>query len=119
MACRRVNPHEGNPAFCGEFLGPLISFFRVQGEDDGIAMANDSDFGLAGSVWMKDDARGLRLASRVDAGMPFFNNIDWSDAKLPFGGIKHSGRGRELSRMGIQEFVNRKLVRSGRMAAPA
>ena len=96
-----------------------MSFFRVQGEGDGIALANDSDFGLAGLVWMKDDARGLRLASRVDAAMPFFNNIDWSVAKLPFGGIKHSGRGRELSRMGIQEFVNRKLVRSRRMAAPA
>ena len=118
MACRSVNPHDGNPAFCGEFLGPVVSFFRVNGEDDGIALANDSDFGLAISVWMKDDARGLRLASRVDAGMPLFNNIDWSDAKLPFG-IKHSGRGRELSHTGIQEFVNRKLVRSGRMAAPA
>ena len=119
MACRSVNPHDGNPAFCGEFLGPVVSFFRVKGDDDGITLANESDFGLAGSVWMKDDARGLRLASRVDAGMPFFNNIDWSDAKLPFGGIKHSGRGRELSRTGIQEFVNKKLIRSGRMAAPA
>ena len=108
----------GNPAFRDEFFGPVVSLFRVKSEDDAIALANDSDFGLAGSVWTKDDARGLRVASRVDAGMLFVNNIDWSDAELPFGGIKHSGYGRELGRMGIQEFVNKKLVRSGRIAAP-
>jgi succinate-semialdehyde dehydrogenase/glutarate-semialdehyde dehydrogenase len=108
----------GNPAFRDEFFGPVVSFFRVKSEDEAIALANDSDFGLAGSVWTQDEARGLRVASRVDAGMLFVNNIDWSDAELPFGGIKHSGYGRELGRMGIQEFVNKKLVRSGRMAAP-
>ena len=58
------------------------------------------------------------MASRVDAGMLFVNNLDWTDAELPFGGIKHSGYGRELGRMGIQEFVNKKLVRSGPMVAP-
>ena len=107
-----------NPAFRDEFFGPVVSFFRVKSEDEAIALANDSDFGLAGSVWTKDEARGLRIASRVDAGMLFVNNIDWSDAELPFGGIKHSGYGRELGRVGIQEFVNKKLVRSGRIAAP-
>lgn len=108
----------GNPAFRDEFFGPVVSFFRVKSEDEAIALANDSDFGLAGSVWTQDEARGLRVASRVDTGMMFVNNIDWTDAELPFGGIKHSGYGRELGRMGIQEFVNKKLVRSGAIAAP-
>ena len=108
----------GNPAFRDEFFGPVVSFFRVNSEDEAIALANDSDFGLGGSVWTKDQARGLRVASRVDAGMLFVNNLDWADAELPFGGIKHSGYGRELGQMGIQEFVNKKLVRSGHLAAP-
>jgi len=106
-----------NPAFRDEFFGPVVSFYRVKNEDDAIALANDSDLGLGGSVWTRDEARGLRMASRIDAGMLFVNNIDWADASLPFGGIKHSGYGRELGRMGIQEFVNRKLVRSGHIAA--
>ncbi|MDP3701138.1 MAG: NAD-dependent succinate-semialdehyde dehydrogenase [Hylemonella sp.] len=108
----------GNPAFREEFFGPVVSFFRVKSEEEAIALANDSDFGLGGSVWTKDAARGLRVASRVDAGMLFVNNLDWDHAELPFGGIKHSGYGRELGRMGIQEFVNKKLVRSGHLAAP-
>lgn len=108
----------GNPAFRDEFFGPVVSFYRVKTEDGAIALANDSDFGLGGSVWTKDEARGQRVASRVDTGMMFVNNIDWVDAELPFGGIKHSGYGRELGNMGIQEFVNKKLVRTGHIAAP-
>jgi succinate-semialdehyde dehydrogenase/glutarate-semialdehyde dehydrogenase len=109
----------GNPTFRDEFFGPVAPFVRVKSKDEAIALANDSDFGLAGSVWTKDEARGLRVASRIDAGMLFVNNLDWADAELPFGGIKHSGYGRELGHMGIQEFVNKKLVRSGHIAAPA
>jgi succinate-semialdehyde dehydrogenase/glutarate-semialdehyde dehydrogenase len=108
----------GNPAFRDEFFGPVVSFFRVKTEDEAIALANDSDFGLAGSVWTKDEARGKRVASQIDTGMMFVNNIDWVDADLPFGGIKNSGYGRELGSMGIQEFVNKKLVRSGHLPAP-
>ena len=100
-----------NPAFRDEFFGPVAMFFRVKDEDAAIALANDSDFGLGGSVFTKDIARGKRVASRVDTGMMFINNISWSDAELPFGGIKNSGYGRELGDMGIQEFVNKKLVR--------
>jgi len=108
----------GNPAFRDEFFGPVAMFFRVKDEDAAIALANDSDFGLGGSVFTKDVARGKRVASRVDTGMMFINNISWSDAELPFGGIKDSGYGRELGDMGIQEFVNKKLIRFGSIEAP-
>lgn len=108
-----------NPAFRDEFFGPVASFYRVKNEDEAIALANDSDFGLGGSVWTKDVARGKRVASRVDTGMMFINNIDWTDAELPFGGIKNSGYGRELGDMGIQQFVNKKLVRIHKSSAPA
>jgi len=108
----------GNPAFRDEFFGPVAMFFRVKDEDAAIALANDSDFGLGGSVFTKDIARGKRVASRVDTGMMFVNNISWSDAELPFGGIKASGYGRELGDMGIQEFVNKKLVRTLVAEAP-
>jgi succinate-semialdehyde dehydrogenase/glutarate-semialdehyde dehydrogenase len=97
-----------NPAFREEFFGPVALFFRVKNEDEAIALANDSDFGLGGSVFTNDVARGKRVASRVDTGMMFINNISWSDAELPFGGIKNSWYGRELGDMGIQEFVNKK-----------
>ena len=93
-------------------------FFRVKDEDAAIALANDSDFGLGGSVFTKDIARGKRVASRVETGMMFINNISWSDAELPFGGIKDSGYGRELGDMGIQQFVNKKLVRYVAAEAP-
>ena len=108
-----------NPAFREEFFGPVALFFRVKDEDEAIAIANDSDFGLGGSVWTKDVARGRRVASRVETGMMFINNIDWTDAELPFGGIKDSGYGRELGDMGIQQFVNKKLVRIHDAKAPA
>jgi succinate-semialdehyde dehydrogenase / glutarate-semialdehyde dehydrogenase len=107
-----------NPAFRDEFFGPVALFFRVKDEDEAIALANDSDFGLGGSVFTKDVARGKRVASRVETGMMFINNISWSDAELPFGGIKNSGYGRELGDMGIQEFVNKKLVRTLVAEAP-
>jgi succinate-semialdehyde dehydrogenase/glutarate-semialdehyde dehydrogenase len=107
-----------NPAFRQEFFGPVALFFRVADENAAIALANDSDFGLGGSVFTKDVARGKRVATRVETGMMFINNISWSDAELPFGGIKDSGYGRELGDMGIQEFVNKKLVRTAHLEAP-
>ena len=109
----------GNPAFRDEFFGPVALFFRVKDEAAAIALANDSDFGLGGSVFTGDEARGRHLASQIDTGMMFINNIDWSDAELPFGGIRNSGYGRELGNLGIQEFVNKKLVRTARLDAPA
>jgi len=109
----------GNPAFRDEFFGPVVSFYRVKDEAAAIALANDCDYGLGGSVWTNDEARGQRVASLVDTGMMFVNNIDWADADLPFGGIKSSGYGRELGHIGIQAFVNKKLVRTGHVAAPS
>jgi succinate-semialdehyde dehydrogenase / glutarate-semialdehyde dehydrogenase len=100
-----------NPAFREEFFGPVALLFRVQNEDEAVALANDSDFGLGGSVFTKDIARGKRIARRIDTGMVFINHPTWTTPDLPFGGIKNSGYGRELSRMGIQEFVNKKLIR--------
>lgn len=107
-----------NPAFREEFFGPVASFYRVKDEEAAIALANCSDFGLGGSVFTADVARGKSVASRIDTGMMFVNGIDWSDAELPFGGIKQSGYGRELGKMGIQEFVNWKLVRTSDVDAP-
>ncbi len=113
----------GDPMDDATTLGPLSTesalVFRVKDDDAAIALANDSDFGLGGSVWTTDVARGERVASRVETGMMFVNYIDWFDAELPFGGIKNSGYGRELGDMGIQEFVNEKLVRVVSMEAPA
>ena len=108
-----------NPAFRDEFFGPVAMFFPVKDEAAAIELANDSDFGLGGSVFTRDVARGKRVASQIDTGMMFINNISWSDAELPFGGIKNSGYGRELGDMGIQEFVNKKLVRYVLADAPA
>lgn len=114
-----TNIKPGNPAYREEFFGPVALFFRVKNEDEAVALANDSDFGLGGSVFTKDVARGKRVASRIDTGMVFVNHPTWTAADLPFGGIKTSGYGRELSSLGIQEFVNKKLVRNSSIDAPA
>jgi succinate-semialdehyde dehydrogenase/glutarate-semialdehyde dehydrogenase len=100
-----------NPAFRDEFFGPVVLFFPVKDEEEAIALANDSDFGLGGSVFTQDVARGKRVASRMETGMVFINHPTWTSPDLPFGGIKNSGYGHELSHLGIQEFVNKKLIR--------
>jgi succinate-semialdehyde dehydrogenase/glutarate-semialdehyde dehydrogenase len=114
-----TNIKPGNPAYREEFFGPVALLFRVGNEDEAIALANDSDFGLGGSVFTKDIPRGKRVAGRVDTGMMFVNHPTWTAPDLPFGGIKNSGYGRELSSLGIQEFVNKKLVRVESIDAPA
>lgn len=108
-----------NPAFDDEFFGPVALFFRVKDEDHAVELANDSQFGLGGSVYTQDIARGKRVAARVETGMMFINQPTGSSPDLPFGGIGNSGYGRELSSSGIQEFVNKKLVWSMAMDAPA
>jgi succinate-semialdehyde dehydrogenase/glutarate-semialdehyde dehydrogenase len=106
-----TNIQPGNPAYREEFFGPVALFFRVKDEDEAVALANDSDFGLGGSVFTQDVEWGKFVASRIDTGMVFINQPTWTTPDLPFGGIKNSGYGRELSGLGIQEFVNKKLVR--------
>lgn len=108
-----------NPAYREEFFGPVALLFRVKNEMEAVALANDSDFGLGGSIFTRDVARGQRVARRIDTGMVFINHPTWTAADLPFGGIKHSGYGHELSAAGIQEFVNKKLIRTASInAAP-
>ncbi len=101
---------KGTPAYLEEFFGPVALFFRVANEDEAVALANDSTYGLGGSVFTADIERGKRVASRIETGMVFVNHPTWTAPELPFGGIKHSGYGHELSGLGIQEFVNKKLV---------
>ena len=93
-----------------EVFGPSAAVFRVSDEDEAIAVANDIDYGLGASVWTEDLERGERIARAFDAGMAYVNQLVKSDPRLPFGGVKNSGYGRELGRHGIHEFVNRKTV---------
>jgi succinate-semialdehyde dehydrogenase/glutarate-semialdehyde dehydrogenase len=83
---------------------------RARDEDDAIRIANDSPFGLGGSIWTRDTQRGDRLARQMQSGATFVNGMVKSDPRLPFGGIKNSGYGRELSHHGIHEFVNAKTI---------
>ena len=99
-----------NPAYKQEFFGPVALIFPAKDEDEAIAIANDSPFGLGGSVYTVDTERGKRVASRIQTGMVFINYPDVSAPDLPFGGIKSSGYGKELSNLGIKEFVNEKLI---------
>lgn len=101
----------GNPAYSEEFFGPVALFFQVANEAAAVALANDSPYGLGGSVYTQDLARGKRVARQIDTGMVFINAPAASSPELPFGGVKNSGYGRELSGAGIQEFVNKKLIR--------
>jgi succinate-semialdehyde dehydrogenase/glutarate-semialdehyde dehydrogenase len=114
-----TNIKPSNPAYREEFFGPVALFFRVKNEDEAVALANDSDFGLGGSIFTADVARGKRVANRIETGMVFINHPTWTATDLPFGGIKNSGYGRELSSLGIQEFVNKKLIRVDSINAPA
>ncbi len=109
----------GNPGYREEFFGPVALIFTVKNVDEAVALANDSDYGLGGSVFTKDVALGKQVASRMDTGMVFINHPTWTACDLPFGGIKNSGYGRELSALGIQEFVNKKLVRTSSIEAAA
>ena len=103
-------PPEGSPPRDEEVFGPVAALFEASSDAEAIELANDTEFGLGASVWTDDLDRGERFAAEFEAGMAFVNSIVASDPRVPFGGIKRSGYGRELSRHGIHEFVNPKTV---------
>ncbi|MGV9803196.1 NAD-dependent succinate-semialdehyde dehydrogenase [Mycobacterium sp. NPDC003449] len=105
---------EDNTAYREELFGPVAIVHKAGSEDEAIALANDTPFGLGSYVFTTDADQAARVADRIDAGMVFVNAVGAEGAELPFGGIKRSGFGRELGRFGIEEFVNKKLIRTVR-----
>ncbi|QIO24374.1 aldehyde dehydrogenase family protein [Haloarcula sp. JP-L23] len=100
----------GCPVDTEKVFGPVAAVYEIDDEDAAIRKANDTAFGLGASIWTEDRVRGERLARRVGAGCVYVNQLVKSDPRAPFGGIKQSGYGRELSGPGIREFVDRKTV---------
>jgi succinate-semialdehyde dehydrogenase/glutarate-semialdehyde dehydrogenase len=109
-----VNVSKGMAAFEEETFGPLAAVIIVNDEVDAIRIANDSPYGLGGSVWTADMDRGIAIARQINTGAVFINSLVKSDPRLPFGGIKKSGYGKELGRQGILEFVNAKTIAASR-----
>ncbi|EIY4497421.1 aldehyde dehydrogenase family protein [Salmonella enterica subsp. enterica serovar Cerro] len=99
-----------NPAYFEEFFGPVAQMYVVKDDDEAVKLANDSHYGLGGAVFSQNIERAKRMASRIETGMVYINWLTDTAAELPFGGVKRSGFGRELSDLGIKEFVNQKLV---------
>lgn len=105
-----TNIPKGSPAYAEELFGPVASIFRVKDQDEAIRLANDVRFGLGASAWTNDEKEQQRFINELEAGMVFINKMVASDARIPFGGVKASGHGRELSVVGIREFLNAKTV---------
>lgn len=102
--------HPGVPAFDEELFGPIASIITAKDEAHAVQLANQNRYGLGASVWTKDLERGERIARDIESGAVFINSLMRSDVRLPFGGIKKSGYGRELSKYGMHEFVNVKTI---------
>jgi len=108
MILKNVKP--GMPAFDEELFGPVAAIIVATDEEEAMQFANNSRFGLGGSIWTQDHIKGLKLARQLESGAVFINALVASHPEMPFGGIKKSGYGRELSYIGIREFVNQKTV---------
>jgi succinate-semialdehyde dehydrogenase / glutarate-semialdehyde dehydrogenase len=102
-----------NPAYTEEFFGPVAQVYKVGSEDEAVRLANDTPYGLGSYVYTTDSEQALRVADQIEAGMVFINAVGAEGVELPFGGVKASGFGRELGRLGMDEFVNKKLIRVG------
>lgn len=102
-----------NPAYREEFFGPVASLYRVKDEAEAVRIANDTSFGLGSYVWTTDQEQALRVADRLETGMVYINAVLADSPELPFGGTKRSGTGRELGAVGIEEFINKKLIYVG------
>jgi len=98
------------PASCEEVFGPVAALLRARNADEAVRIANSSPYGLGSNLWTRDLERARRLAREIEAGQVFINGMVASDPRLPFGGVKRSGYGRELSEFGIREFVNIQTV---------
>ncbi|HKU26660.1 MAG TPA: NAD-dependent succinate-semialdehyde dehydrogenase [Candidatus Sulfotelmatobacter sp.] len=105
-----TNVPKGSPAYGEEFFGPVASIFRVKDQDEAIRLANDVRFGLGASAWTNDEKEQQRFINELEVGMVFINKMVASDPRIPFGGVKQSGHGRELGLVGIREFLNAKTV---------
>ena len=108
-----TNVNKENPAFSEELFGPIAMVFKVKDEDEAIELGNDTRFGLGSYVYTTDAEQAIRVANQIEAGMCFINCAGADGAELPFGGVKRSGFGRELGRFGMEEFVNKKMIRIG------